>query len=511
MNCFTSLRDYLDALREIGDLVEIEREVDWNLEMGAIARRCYETGAPAPLFSSVKDAPGFRALSAPVSSSNQPGLKLARIALSLGLPARASAREIIDALVAARHRDPIAPVRVETGPCKENILLGSEADLTRLPLPYLHDGDGGRYLNTLGAIIVKSPDGSRTNWSVARIMMLDEHRATGAILPFQHIGEIHNQWREIGQDMPFALALGVEPMVLFAAGMPLPREIDEGDYVGAFTGQPVQVVKCETNDLEVPASAEIVIEGTVSVTELGLEGPMGDYGGYMYPEPPAPMPVYNIDAITHRDQAIFTFCCAGEPPEEDHTLTGVGMTAVAVNAMREAGLPVSTAWSPFESACGWMVITVTEDWREHEPDGLKLSRQLAETAIGTRGPGYPVKTFVVLEEDVDPANLQEVVWAWDGRNERSPEGQAYIDGVINWPMTPYIFPATGDYPQGWAKTRVVHNCLPPKGVTRPGRTGFKHNYKPALQQHVLANWESDGFPADPETTAAATGTKETVS
>src|ERR1700756_4020731 len=185
MNRCRDLREYVEAPREIGEVVEIDREVDWNLEIGAIARRCYESGAPAPLFNSVKDAaPGFRAMSAVVGASNQPGLRLARIALTLGLPARSTAREIIDALVAARRRELIPPVRVETGPCKQNVLLGGDVDLMRLPLPMLHHGDGGRYLNTLGLIVVKSPDGSRTNWSVARIMVLDGRRATGVIVPF---------------------------------------------------------------------------------------------------------------------------------------------------------------------------------------------------------------------------------------------------------------------------------------------------------------------------------------
>ena len=503
MHRLSSLREYVEALREIGELVEVEREVDWNLEMGAIARRCYETGAPAPLFDAVKDAPGFRAMSALVGASARPGQRLARIAVTLGLDARASARDIIAALVRARDRELIPPVRVETGPCKENILLGDDVNLLSLPLPLLHHGDGGRYLNTLGAIVVRSPDGSRTNWSVARIMLLDERRATGVIVPFQHIGEIHGQWRKAGRDMPFALALGVEPTALFAAGMPLPREVDEGDFVGAYYGEPVEVVKCETNELEVPATAEIVIEGRVSITELGLEGPMGDYGGYMYPEPPAPMPVYYVDAMTFRDDPIFPFTCAGEPPEEDHTITGVGMTAEAVYGLRRAGLPVTTAWSPFESADGWLVITVSDDWREIEPDAKTLCRRIGEAVLATRGPGHPVKTMIVLEDDVDPSNLAEVVWAWDGRNDRSPENQVFIDGLLNWPMTPYIYPATGDYPHGWATTRVIHNCLPPAGVTRPARTGFKHNYPEPLRRQVLENWESDGFPPDLESAAAA--------
>ena len=504
MNRFPTLRDYVEALRELGEVIEIDREVDWDLEMGAIARRCYETGAPAPIFNAVKDSPGFRTVSALVGASRQPGLRMVRIALSLGLPPHATAREIVDALVAALEREPIPPTRVETGPCKENIRLGEDANLLQLPSPMLHRGDGGRYVNTLGAIVVRSPDRSHVNWSVARIMLLGPRTATGTFHPFQHIGMILNEWREIGEDMPFALALGVEPMVLFAAGIPVPRELDEGDYVGAHFGEPVEVVRCETNDLEVPASAEIVVEGTVSVTEQGPEGPMGDYAGYMFPESPAQQPIYKVDAITHRDDPIFPFTCAGEPPEEDHTITGPGMSALAVHAMRESGLPVTSAWIPFESALGWMFVSVPDDWRDVEPDALTLCRRVAEAAIATRGPGWPVKTFVVLEDDVDLGNLGEVVWAWDGRNDRDPGNQVFLDGALNIPVSPYIFPPDDEGTDGWVKTRVVHNCLPPPGVTRPGRTAFKHNYPESLQRRVLENWENDGFPADVESAAART-------
>src|SRR5688572_25134288 len=115
------LREYLDALREIGEIVEVDREVDWNLEIGAIIRRCYETGAPAPVFNRIKGIEsGFRVLGAPAGISRQPGLYLSRIALSLGLPARATGRELVEALVTARKKPLIPPRIVATGPCKEN-------------------------------------------------------------------------------------------------------------------------------------------------------------------------------------------------------------------------------------------------------------------------------------------------------------------------------------------------------------------------------------------------------
>src|SRR5262249_10280641 len=152
----------------------------WNLEMGAIIRRTYELQAPAPLFNRIKGIePGFRVLGAPAGVSKKHGL--VRIALSLGLPATASAQDIIEALASAHARTPIPPRRVATGPCKENRLLGDAVDLHRLPAPYIHDGDGGRYLNTWGTIVVKTPDGRWVNWSITRIMLHGKNTLVGAI------------------------------------------------------------------------------------------------------------------------------------------------------------------------------------------------------------------------------------------------------------------------------------------------------------------------------------------
>lgn len=497
MSAPVSMREYLSALREAGELVSVDREVDWNLEMGAIARRCYETGSPAPLFTHIKGvAPGLRAVGAAVGVSSRMGNPLVRIALSLGLAADSSAREIIDAIVAARGRPPIGPVVVPTGPCKENIRTGDDVNLCDLPVPLLHYGDGGRYLNTLGIIVARTPDKAWTSWSVARIMLLDERRGCGAVAPFQHIGRVHNAWRKIGQDMPFAVALGVEPLSLHAAAAPLPERLDEVDYVGGFAGDPVRVVRCESVDLEVPASSEIVLEGTVSIRELALEGPFGEYGGYVHPEHPVPQPVYNVTAMTYRNNAIFPFTCAGEPAEEDHTVWGVATAAEAVYLLRGEGLPVTTAWSPFASANGWLVVTVPESWREVERDGRELCRRIGEVVYSTKL-GHPIKTVIVLEDDIDPSKLTELVWAIDSRNDRGDRGQIRIKNKFGWPMSPYIHPDRGNYPKGWMSTSVVWNCLLPPDTSAPRRTCFQRNYPDAVRQRVMANWLNDGFPPVP--------------
>jgi 4-hydroxy-3-polyprenylbenzoate decarboxylase len=240
-----NLREYIEQLQGIGDIQEIDAEVDWRLEICAIIRRACELQAPAPLFNRIKGIePGFRVLGAPAGLSKRHGL--ARVALSLGLPLTATVHDMIEALAAAPDRPRIPPRRVASGPCKENKLLGSDVDLTRLPTPEIHEGDGGRYLNTWGTVIVRTPDARWTNWSITRVMLAGPNTLLGAVIPRQHLGIIFNMWKTINKPMPFALALGTDPVIPFVSGMPLEEYVNEADVIGGYLGEPLEVVQCET-------------------------------------------------------------------------------------------------------------------------------------------------------------------------------------------------------------------------------------------------------------------------
>ena len=161
----------------------------------------------------------------------------------------------------------------------------------------MHQDDGGRYVNTWGIIVASTPDRRWTNWSISRIMMIDGRHMTGLVLPQQHIGMIWAEWEKIGKPMPFAVVQGGDPGVPMIGGMPIPADVDEGTFLGTLYGEPVEVVKCETIDLDVPATAEVVIEGHLSITRDATEGPYAEFHGYALPET-SPEPVYTIEAIT---------------------------------------------------------------------------------------------------------------------------------------------------------------------------------------------------------------------
>jgi UbiD family decarboxylase len=493
MRHLKSLRDFIAELHSIGDLQKVSTEVDLDLEIGAICRRCYETGAAAPLFENIKGIQkGFRVLGAPGGVSARPNLPLARIALAMGLPPNTGGRAIVESLVEARRRKPIRPRTVSGGPVKQNILKGGQVDLCRLPAPLLHDGDGGRYLNTFGVVVAQTPDKKWCNWSIARVMVLDRTRMAGIIAPNQHIGMVRQQWTALGKDMPFALVLGAEPFVPFVGGMPLPEHFNERDFVGAYFGEPIEVVKCETVDLEVPATAEIVIEGYISRTETAPEGPMGEYAGYLWSGGTSSKPVYCASAMTFRNDPILPVSVAGEPVEENHTAWGIPNAAEIVHVLREAGLPIASAWSPFESANHWYVIAAEMSWRQKLGYGAEqLCRNIGECLFKVKA-GMGTPKYMIVNDDVDITNIKEVVWAFATRNYPGPRGEVVFNHEATNPLVAFL---PGDEKMSMHTTKVIYNCLPPdewEGKL-PKRSSFSGSYPHWLQMKVLQNWSTYGF------------------
>jgi UbiD family decarboxylase len=489
----TDLRQYIEALRGLGEIQDIAAPVALDLELGAVTRRCYETGAPAPLFSAFSDHPGgFRILGAPAGTSAQPGLTLARIALSLELSPTSSGLDIAEAIAASLDLPPLDPVIVDDAACFENVLTGDDVDLNRLPVPLLHAGDGGRYLNTWGCIVARTPDGGWTNWSIARMMLLDGKRLSGIVAQRQHIGMVAQAWADIGKPMPFALALGVEPSIPFICGMPLPEHVDEAGRLGALMRRPIRTVRCRSIDLEAPASAEILIEGHLHLDELVEEGPMGEFAGYVPLEPAMPRPVYRVSAISHRDNAILPVVAAGEPVEENHTAWGIPTSAQLLHDLRAAGMPATAAWIPLQAALHWLVVTVPRDWRRRTgiDETTALCRHIGELVFATKA-GAVIPKVIVLNDDVDPTNLKELVWAFATRCHPLM-GHVTFDQTPAAPLLAYlrrsekISSTTG---------KIVYNCLPPDewGEALPIRASFRHGYPPAIVARVKQRWNEYGF------------------
>ena len=481
----TDLREYLQVLESLGDVEHIDRPVSAVLEAAAITRWSTEQLRPAPLFTNITETgPGFRMLGAPGSLSSDRRYPLARVALSLGLPHDTTAQDLVEHLVAVHAKTPVPPtlISAQSAPCKQNILLGDDATLDRFPIPLVHADDGGPYPNTWGIIVAQTPDRRWTNWSISRIMQLDNRRMTGLFLPQQHIGMIWAEWEKLGQPMPFAVVQGGDPGVPMVGGMPIPAEMDEATYLGTLYGQPVEVVKCETVDLEVPAGAEIVLEGHVSITRDATEGPYAEFHGYALPDTTLE-PVYTIEAISYRDDPIWPVSATGRPPDDSQIAPALGVSAEVLALLRNAGLPITTAWLSVETACHWMILTVPRHWREVLPhtSTTEFVHRIGQ-AMSTNRVGHMCPTTYVLDDDIDPANTSDVLWALGTRIHPTGRQQHWEVPILPWYQC-----YTEEERHSGSGPIVIHDgLLPPVGDGRAHPATFDNLYPAEIRQRVIA-------------------------
>lgn len=489
-----NFRSFVQALKDDGDLVEVDDEIDPHLEAGAIIRKVCETDGKAPLLNNMKGAKDglWRILGAPASLRSDPLQKYGRIARHLALPPTASMKDILDKMLSAAHAEPIPPNVVESGPVKENKLVDGEFDLSTLPAPLLHQADGGKYIQTYGMHVVQSPDGSWTNWSIARAMVHDKNHLTGLVIEPQHIWQIHQKWKKIGKDVPWALAFGVPPAAIMAASMPIPDGVTEAGYIGAMTGSALDVVKCETNDLYVPANAEFVLEGTLSISETAPEGPFGEMHGYVFPGDTHPWPLYKVNAITYRNGAILPVSNCGRITDETHTLIGPLAAAQIRQLCQDAGLPVTDAFAPFETQVTWVALKVDIQKLSEMKITPEAFRQKVGDLIFYHKAGYTIHRLVLCGSDIDVYNWNDISFAFTTRC-RPNKDETFYEECRGFPLVPYMSHGTGSPVQGG---KVVSDALMPaeyQGKQDWQQANFKHSYPESLQESVNERWSAWGF------------------
>ena len=337
---FGDLRGWIEALRAHGELQEIDAEVDWNIELGTIMRLAQGPGTgKALLFNNIKDynTPETRCRRIFGSALNN----YRRVAMMLGLPPDTHPRDLVK-IGRTILTGSIPPKIVATGPVKENILKGADIDLYEFPSPHWNRLDGGRYLLTYGGCVTKDPETGIMNVGIYRGMVAGHDRIPILMWRAQHIGHHFTAWQNGGSaEMPIAVAIGWEPSLGFTGGSPVPKGMCEYDVMGAMRGAPVELVKCETVDLYVPASAEIVIEGYLGLdpkTYL-MEGPYAEFTGYLAGDR-APKPTIRVTAITHRNDPILRGTIEGSMPgsySENGVCSSIMRAATAWNVLDRAG------------------------------------------------------------------------------------------------------------------------------------------------------------------------------
>jgi 4-hydroxy-3-polyprenylbenzoate decarboxylase len=309
---YHDLREWISTLEKEGELARITCEVDWNREIGAVAREVLNRKkGPALLFENVT---GYSNTWCRKTFVNSMAAR-ERVALAVGLPKDTPYRDITRT-IKERLEKPGTINVVDTGPVKENILLGDDIDLYQIPVPHWHAKDGGRYINTACAVVTRSARTGLLNAGTYRGQIYDKNRIGTILAQTQHWGHHYKSHKDVGNTMPVAVVLGWDPTLEILAGAPLLHPgLSEYEYVSSLRQQTCDLVKCKTNDLLVPATAEIVIEGYIS-SDPGTfveEGPFGEYTGYMGGEK-GKRPCIQVTAITHRNNPIFRGALEGCQP-----------------------------------------------------------------------------------------------------------------------------------------------------------------------------------------------------
>jgi UbiD family decarboxylase len=292
---FESMREYMDALEEAGLLKHVTAPVDLKWEIGSIAAKSLEEGGPALVFENIKGYEGMPLVVNLVSNNEQ---------LGLAFGTEAEEAKIYERLV--RGMQNRIPSRiVQTGPVKEEILRGDDVDLYKFPTPWWHEHDGGQYIATTAGLITRNPENGMLNMGSYRAMIKDKNTVSwsgGTRSRNNPSGGDHILMNEEqGKETPIAIVLGMDPYLSLATGSPVPADEEgqtEYEAAGAWRGKATELVKCETNDLLVPANAEIVLEGVAVPNERTTEGPHGESTGF-YGENKAAF-VIKINCITHR-------------------------------------------------------------------------------------------------------------------------------------------------------------------------------------------------------------------
>jgi len=397
----SDLRSWLDLLRREGELVEVDAEVDPYLEVTEIVDRTVKAGGPALLFRNLKGSEHPLLI-------NQFGTER-RMAMAFGAPNLDAVSQKLEDVLEMQPPQGLMekvrglgklkkladsmPKRVGGGPCQEIVL---EPNLDLLPIQHCWPGDPAPFI-TLPAVITKDPRNGTRNVGMYRMQKIDS-RST-----FMH-WQIHKDgrmdWLATEGRIPVAVALGCDPVTTYSASAPLPKHIDEFMLAGFLKGSPVELVPCRTIDLDVPANAEIVLEGYIEAGELGTEGPFGDHTGYY--SPAEPFPIFRLTAMTMRRNAIYPSIVVGIPPQEDAWL-GKATERIFLPAIRmtvpeivDFDLPVAGAFH------NCAIVSIKKAFPGHAKKVMHAIWGLGMLSL--------TKTVVVVDEFVDVHDYNEVVF-----------------------------------------------------------------------------------------------------
>jgi 4-hydroxy-3-polyprenylbenzoate decarboxylase len=413
---YDDLRDFVRALEKRGELKRISFEVDPHLEITEFADRSVKTGGPALLFAKPKGSEIPVLINAFASAERMrlaleaaPDEIAGRIAELIEMRKPEGLMGKLKMLPKLAGLASVFPKSVSSGPCKD-VIQRDDFSLDRLPILHCWPQDGGRFI-TLPMVFSRNPDTGKRNCGCYRLQVYDG-RTTGMHWQTHKQGAEHyRRLAAAGQTkrMDIAVAIGADPATMYSAILPLPPDLDEMMLAGFLRGKPVEMVKCETSDLEVPANSEIVLEGYVELGELRREGPFGDHTGFYSLEDD--YPVFHVTCVTHRKHPLYATTIVGPPPMEDFYM-GKAIERIFLPLMRLQLPEIRDVCMPAEGIFhNLILVAIRKSYPGH-------ARKVMH-AIWGLGQAMFSKCIVVVDEDVDVQNVREV--AWKALNNIDPE------------------------------------------------------------------------------------------
>ncbi len=404
------LRVWLEEARSLGELKDVIG-ADWKLELGTISElNVKKANPPALLFDRIGDyPPGYRVLTCSTASP-------ARLASILRLGAERSHHALVQKLRGkpAQWQAQAAtfpPRTVDTGPVLENVLEGAAVDLFRFPSPLWHELDGGRYIGTGCMVVTRDYDSDWVNVGTYRVMIHDRNHVGLDMIPGKHGAIQYRKYMQAGKPFPVCIVIGADPLGYLVSGIEVPFGMCEYDYIGAILGEPVAVLPGALTGLPIPGAAEIVLEGWAEPGDERIEGPFGEFHGY-YPGKAATAPAVRIERIYFRNDPIIVGSPPAKPPNDYSYSKAVMRSALLFDALIAAGVPdVVSVWAhEIGGARMFNVVAVKQRYAGH---ARQAGHILNQCGVGA----YMSRYSVVVDEDIDPSNLQEVMWAVATRSD----------------------------------------------------------------------------------------------
>ncbi|WP_027328193.1 4-hydroxy-3-polyprenylbenzoate decarboxylase [Marinimicrobium agarilyticum] len=419
---YRDLRDFIHLLEQRGELKRITTEVDPYLEITEICDRTLRAGGPALLFENPKgyDIPLLGNLFGTPE----------RVALGMGEESVEALQEVGKLLAFLKEPEPpkgfkdaweklpifkqvlnMGPKVVRKAPCQEVVIEGDEVNLDRLPIQTCWPGDAGP-LVTWPLVITRGPEKERQNLGIYRMQKIGKNRLIMRWLAHRGGALDFRDWQKAhpGEPFPVSIALGADPATILGAVTPVPDTLSEYGFAGLLRGDKTEVVQSKGNNLQVPASAEFILEGTIAPDDLAEEGPFGDHTGY-YNEVDR-FPVFTVERITHRQNPIYHSTYTGRPPDEPAVL-GVALNEVFVPILRKQFPEIVDFYLPPEGCSYRMaVVTMKKQYPGHAKRVMmgvwSFLRQFMYT-----------KFVIVVDDDVNARDWKDVIWAITTRMDPS--------------------------------------------------------------------------------------------